>query len=226
MNVYEKTIEELKSLGEEKFKTFSKKIIASNKPLIGVRTPQIRAIAKKVAKENPLEYMDECEFRYFEDTLLYGLIISTFPKNEFFMYLPDYLSHCDSWANIDVFVPSIAFVKKDKSELFDYINAHIMTDDGFYLRFCIVALMDYFLPEKLNYILKTLEKIDGKGYYNDMASAWLLSVAFVKRRDETLEYLRGDNLSKFTHNKAISKIRDSFRVSAEDKELLKRLLRK
>ena len=74
--------------------------------------------------------------------------------------------------------------------------------------------------------MKTLEKIDGKGYYNDMAIAWLLSVAFVKNRDETFEYLNYDKLSNFTHNKTISKIRDSFRVSAEDKELVKRLVRK
>ena len=110
--------------------------------------------------------------------------------------------------------------------MFDYVEKHILTDEGFYLRFCIITLMDYFLPEKLNYILKTLEKIDGKGYYNDMAIAWLLSVAFVKNRDETFEYLNCDKLSNFTHNKTISKIRDSFRVSAEDKELVKRLVRK
>lgn len=226
MGVYERTIEELNLLSEEKFKSFSKKIMAANKPLIGVRTPAIKAIAKKISKDNPTEYIAECKFGYYEDTLLYGLVIATLPKNDFFKYLPTYLAHCDSWAHIDVLVPEIKFAKKDKCELFDYVEKHIVTDEGFYLRFCIITLMDYFLPEKLNYILKTLEKIDGKGYYNDMAIAWLLSVAFIKSRDETFEYLNGDKLSKFTHNKTISKIGDSFRVSAEDKELVKRLVRK
>ncbi len=226
MGVYERTIEELNLLSEEKFKSFSKKIMAANKPLIGVRTPAIKAIAKKISKDNPTEYIAECKFGYYEDTLLYGLVIATLPKNDFFKYLPTYLAHCDSWAHIDVLVPEIKFAKKDKCELFDYVEKHIVTDEGFYLRFCIITLMDYFLPEKLNYILKTLEKIDGKGYYNDMAIAWLLSVAFVKNRDETFEYLNYDKLSNFTHNKTISKIRDSFRVSAEDKELVKRLVRK
>lgn len=226
MGVYERTIEELNLLSEEKFKSFSKKIMAANKPLIGVRTPSIKAIAKKISKDNPTEYIAECKFGYYEDTLLYGLVIATLPKNDFFKYLPTYLAHCDSWAHIDVLVPEIKFAKKDKCELFDYVEKHIVTDEGFYLRFCIITLMDYFLPEKLNYILKTLEKIDGKGYYNDMAIAWLLSVAFVKNRDETFEYLNYDKLSNFTHNKTISKIRDSFRVSAEDKELVKRLVRK
>jgi len=226
MGVYERTIEELNLLSEEKFKSFSKKIMAANKPLIGVRTPAIKAIAKKISKDNPTEYIAECKFGYYEDTLLYGLVIATLPKNDFFKYLPTYLAHCDSCAHIDVFVPEIKFAKKDKCELFDYVEKHIMTDEGFYLRFCIIVLMDYFLPEKLKYILKMLEKIDGKGYYNDMAIAWLLSVAFIKSRDETFEYLNDDKLSKFTHNKTISKISDSFRVSAEDKELVKRLVRK
>lgn len=48
MSVYERTIEELNLLSEEKFKSFSEKIMAANKPLIGVRTPAIKAIAKKL----------------------------------------------------------------------------------------------------------------------------------------------------------------------------------
>lgn len=226
MGVYERTIDELKSLSEESFRSFSDKILASDKPLIGVRTSAIKAIAKRISKNNPTEYICECKFGYYEDTLLYGLVIATLSKDDFFKYLPTYLERCASWAHVDMFVPAIKFVRNDKSELFDYVEKHIMTDEGFYLRFCIIVLMDYFLPEKLNYILKMLEKIDGKGYYNDMAIAWLLSVAFIKSRDETFEYLNGDKLSKFTHNKTISKISDSFRVSAEDKELVKRLVRK
>ena len=68
-----------------------------------------------------------------------------------------------------------------------------------------------------------MDKLDGKGYYNDMAIAWLVSVAFVRQREITLAYLQDDNLGEFTHNKAISKIHDSFRVSDSDKKYLKTL---
>ena len=72
-------------------------------------------------------------------------------------------------------------------------------------------------------ILRLMDKLDGKGYYNDMAIAWLVSVAFVRQREITLAYLQDDNLGEFTHNKAISKIHDSFRVSDSDKKYLKTL---
>ena len=40
---------------------------------------------------------------------------------------------------------------------------------------------------------------------------------------ETLKFIKKNNLNKFTHNKAISKIHDSYRVSKEDKEYLNTL---
>ena len=156
MGVYERTIDELKSLSEESFRSFSEKILASDKPLIGVRTSAIKTIAKRISKNNPTEYICECKFGYYEDTLLYGLVIATLSKDDFFKYLPTYLERCASWAHVDMFVPAIKFVRNDKNELFDYVEKHIMTDEGFYRRFCIIVLMDYFLPEKLNYILKII----------------------------------------------------------------------
>ena len=43
----------------------------------------------------------------------------------------------------------------------------------------------------------------------------------IKRRKETLAYLKHHHLNTFVLNKFISKCHDSFRISAEDKELLK-----
>ena len=53
-----------------------------------------------------------------------------------------------------------------------------------------------------------------------MAIAWLLCELMIYNRDMTLKYLEHNNLNIFTINKAISKCRDSYRVSKEDKELL------
>ncbi|MGN1057828.1 MAG: DNA alkylation repair protein [Candidatus Avelusimicrobium sp.] len=57
-------------------------------------------------------------------------------------------------------------------------------------------------------------------YYVNMANAWLLCECFIKQREKTLNYLKNHNLNNFTINKTISKCRDSFRVSKEDKEML------
>ena len=86
--------------------------------------------------------------------------------------------------------------------------------------------MNCFLDEKyLDKILKMCEKIKNDAYYVKMAVAWLLSYCFIKFRDKTLKYFKNNSLDKFMHNKAISKCRDSFQVSSEDKEMLKDLRR-
>lgn len=226
VNEYERVIAALNAEADAKFKDFSSKIVNAGKPLIGVRTPTIKAIVKAMDDEKAKEYLPECKFEFFEDTLVYGLLIARMPFSEFKRYLPVYLSNADSWAHIDSFVASVKCVKSNYDAFFDLIKCGLFEAEGLFLRFKIIALMDYYIEKELNFILNLLEKIDKKGYYNDMAIAWLLSVAFVKRKTETEEYLKTDNLSAFTHNAAIRKICDSFRVAAQDKIEIKKYLRK
>lgn len=58
-----------------------------------------------------------------------------------------------------------------------------------------------------------------------MAAAWLVSVCYIRYPSETWTYLEQDRLDTFTHNKGIQKIRESYRVSKEDKEHLLTLKR-
>ncbi len=53
-----------------------------------------------------------------------------------------------------------------------------------------------------------------------MAAAWAVSVCYVKFPAETLALLERQVLPKFTQNKSIQKIRESYRVSREDKDML------
>lgn len=56
-----------------------------------------------------------------------------------------------------------------------------------------------------------------------MAQAWLISILFVKFPEITLEFLKDNSLDPWVHNKGIQKIRESIRVTKEDKELVKTL---
>ena len=229
MNIYESVVNKLFQNADEKYREFNKKIVNGEKPMIGVRAPVIKKIAKEVVKDDAEGYKSGCKFAYFEDSLIYGLVVGAESYGDFKRDYNSYLAHADSWADIDMFVPSIKCLKKPENALDfkKYIDENILRSDGFYLRFYIVALMSFYLTE--NYVREVLsltEKIDGKGYYNDMAIAWLISFSYVKFRETTLEFLKNDKLSEFTHNKAISKINDSFRVSKDDKQLLKSYMRK
>ena len=121
---------------------------------------------------------------------------------------------------------TIAYIREDLMKRSERKH-EIKNAEGFYLRFFIVCLMNHYLDEaNIEYAFSVCKSYDGKGYYNDMAIAWLISVAFVKMRDKTLDFIKEGKLSSFTLNKAISKIRDSFRVSREDKLLLQNFIRK
>lgn len=224
--VYEQIIDELKKSSREDLKKFNAKIINTSLPILGVKTPSLRKIADRVFRENPKEFLKDCKFEYFEDTLIYGLIIAKLPFDEFVERLDSYLSKCDSWAHIDSFVPRIKCTKKEKERFFEYLKVNLKKFEGYKLRFIIVSLMVFYLSEEnLDFIFETCENYDGKGYYTDMAIAWLISVAFVKFEEQTFNFIKNSKLSTFTHNKAISKIRDSYRVTKENKVLLKNFLK-
>lgn len=226
-NIFLDTLENLIALSNETYRAFNEKIANSTKPMLGVTTPQMRKIADKIYKNDFISYLENCEFKYFEDTMIYGFIIAKLPYNEFLKFLPIYLANVDSWAHIDSFVSSIKAIKNNSDDFFKIIFENVEKSVGFTLRFYLVSLMTYYLEEKhLACVFSVLEKCDGKGYYNDMAIAWLISVAFVKFRDKTFDFIKNCKLSSFTLNKSISKIKDSFRVSREDKILLQNYIRK
>ena len=53
-----------------------------------------------------------------------------------------------------------------------------------------------------------------------MAGAWLLAECMTKYREETLTYYSSNKTNDFIINKSISKCKDSFRISKEDKHFL------
>ena len=227
MSIYNEIIEKSKGVSSSSYKEFSQKIANSKKPMLGVRIPVLRELAKEVLLSDYNSFLSDCKFEFFEDTLIYGLVIAGLEYDEFLNFLANYLNNVDSWSHIDSFVPSIKCLNSKKREFFEIVKKEILKASEFHLRFFIVVLMDYYLDEEhLDFIFSTVEKCDGKGYYNDMALAWLISVAYVKFKDKTFEFIKRCKLSNFTLNKSISKIKDSFRVSRENKILLQNYIRK
>ncbi|MBQ7373475.1 MAG: DNA alkylation repair protein [Clostridia bacterium] len=227
MNAYNLIIEKLKGVANLKYRDFSSKIANSNKEMLGVKIPTLKVFAKEILKADYKSFLKDCKFKYFEDTLLFGLIIARLNYDEFLFYLPTYLEKVDSWSHVDSFVCAIKSVPKNKDDFLNKLKKEISEAKDFRLRFYIICLMNFYLDcEHLDYVFSTLEKCDGKGYYNDMAIAWLISVAFVKFEGQTFQFIKNCKLSNFTLNKAISKIRDSFRVSRENKILLQNYIRK
>lgn len=215
-------------LQDIKYKEFHSGLCPNTDGIIGVRIPNLRNIAKNIAKENPKEFIDNLVDEYYEETMILGFVIgySKFSLEETLEYLKLFLPKINNWAVCDCVCSTLKITKKFQKEMFAFLLTYTKSKKEFELRFAIVMFLNYYLtPEYLPQILEIIDSIKSKDYYVQMAIAWLISTSYIKEKEITLNYIKNNNLDTFTHNKAIQKIRESYRVSDKDKFELNELKR-
>lgn len=218
---------ELLDLRDEGYLVFNKKTNPELENSLGVRIPEQRKIAKRIAKGDFWQYLDAEPKKYYEEIMIEGIVIATAPMStmERFDYLANFVPKIHDWATCDCTAASFKIKPKELPEYWNFVMRYRGSRAEFEIRFMLVMILDHFiLPEYWTRIIEILEHLPSQAHYVEMAAAWLISVMMVKDREKTIAYLASDNhLSDFVQNKAISKCRESFRVSKEDKELLKTL---
>ena len=99
--------------------------------------------------------------------------------------------------------------------------------EEFSQRVVAVVLMSHFLEDDyVEKVLQIMNELNHPGYYTKMGVAWCVATAYAKFPEQTLDYLQKNRLADWTHNKAIQKMRESFRVPEADKEMLNQMKRK
>ena len=220
---YKKFIKYLINIQDLKYKEFHSSLVLNSKyEIIGIRLPVMRNIAKEIAKSNIEEFLKFAQNKYYEEVMIQGLAISHI-KDEaiFYKYFKKHIKKIDNWALCDCFCSSIKIIRKHEDKYFKEAIKFALNENEFISRIGIVLILDHFINKKnLNTIFDTVNKIKSDKFYINMAEAWLICEMYIKYPKETTEFLKKNNLNKFTQNKAISKIHDSYRVSMEEKELL------
>lgn len=212
--------EELFKNQDLKYREFHKKLVPTvdENKIIGVRVPIVRKIAKLAFKSN-VENL--CE--YYEEKEVYGLCLSMKKCSvaEHKKDISNFVKLIDNWGICDTCTASMKFISDNKAEYFDFICSFAGKGE-FATRFTVVALMDYYLnDEYIDRVLEFYQNIVGGEYYIDMALAWGYSMAFVNYESKVLDILKKRKLSPSVQNKTIQKIRDSYRINTETKELIK-----
>lgn len=218
----------LESAKDEKNAIFFQKISPTAKNVTGVRVPFIRKLAKEIVKDNGKDFLESYVVYSHEEFLLYGIVIAYIkaPLEEKFTYLEKYIPKIYDWSGCDIVISSFKFKEHELGRVYDFIMKYRFSCHEYETRFMIVMLLNAFIREEyLDNIKEILETETFDKYYTQMAAAWLISVMFVKYRDYTLNYLYNNKLDDFTYNKALQKIRESLRVTKQDKELIKTLKR-
>lgn len=207
---------------DKKYKEFHQKLVPTiDKDLIiGVRIPALRKIAKD--NKNNFKYLEK-EVKYQEEKLIKAFIINEIEDLDKALYYTElFLPTIDSWVITDAC--KVKAFKKDLKRVYSKIKEWLNTDSEYIVRYAVVALLKFYSEDHFKKeILGQLLKVKNREYYVNMAISWYLCELVIKQYDIVIEYFEKKKFSKFIHNKAISKSKDSFRVSKEIKEYLNSL---
>ena len=224
----EKIKNKLFELADEKYKEFHGGLCPGVNNIIGVRVPVLRNYAKELVKKYSLEELwNQIDDEYYEEIMLKGMIIGLSKKENIdvvFNYIKQFVPKINNWAVCDVFCAGLKITKKYKEEMWNFIQTYIKSEKEFEIRFVIVMILDYYIEEE--YLKKDFEIFDSitnKDYYVQMAIAWAVSICLIKFYDETVEYLKKSKLDKFTFNKSLQKAIESYRISEDKKQYLRKM---
>ena len=213
----------LYDLQDLKYRDMQIKIIPTVEPesVIGVRTPELKSIAKDILKDgNYKGFLEELPHRYFEENQLHAFIIKDL--NECMEDLETFLPYVDNWATCDQMSPKI--FRKHKDVLFSHIKEWVNSEKTYTVRFGVGMLMEHFLDDDFDPLYPELvAKLRSEEYYVNMMIAWYFATALAKQYESILPFIEEKRLDDWTHNKAIQKSLESRRITEEQKLYLKSL---
>lgn len=224
----EKIKQKLFELSDCKYKEFHSKLCPKIENIIGVRVPILRNYAKELFDEKTWQQtIKQIDDEYYEEIMLQGMIIGQAKKADIEIIIEEikkYVPKIDNWALCDVFCAGLKVTKKHKKEIWKLINDYLSSDKEFEIRFAIVMILDYYITEEyLEQDFEIFESIKNDAYYVKMAIAWAISICFIKYYDKTYEFMKNAKLDKWTYNKAIQKAIESYRITNEQKEDLRKM---
>ena len=134
---------------DKKYRDFQAKLIPTVSPdtVIGVRTPDLRDMAKRLVKSYDCSaFLDDLPHKFFDENQLHAFILSCMKDyGECIKRVDAFLPYVDNWATCDQMSPKI--FKKHREELLGQINIWISSGETYTVRFAVGMLMEHFLDE-------------------------------------------------------------------------------
>lgn len=210
---------------DEKYRAFTLPLIPNvdEKTFVGVRLPILKKYAKNLKNKEIEEFLSDLPHFYHEENILHAFILSSIKDYDGFVNEVDkFLPYVSNWSVCDTICNKN--LNKYKDRLIINVYKWLKSKELYRVRYAIKCLMNYYLGEdfKEEHIERVLEvKLDD--YYVRMMIAWYLATGLAKNYDEFIKVIEEKRFDDFTHNKAIQKAVESYRVSDEHKTYLKTL---
>ena len=221
-----------------KFKAFHSRLIPTipADTVIGVRTPDLKLIAKNFSADPNIDkFLNRLPHRYYDENQVHSFILSAIKNfDECIAQVEKFLPYVDNWATCDQLRPKVlGNTTEHREKLLKSVKLWIrgrlasgeqVKDDTYVVRFGIEMLMSWFLDEDFEpMFLRWVAAVRREDYYVKMMVAWYFATALAKQYDATRPYVEGKRLEAWTHNKAIQKAIESYRITPEQKAYLKTL---
>ena len=224
--IFDEIRNELFGMQDVKYRDFQAKLIPTVEPatVIGVRTPQLRKYAGVLLKRDDVqEFLNDLPHKYFDENQLHAFIISGIKDcGKCMSEVERFLPYVDNWATCDQMSPKV--FKKHRSELLMKIKEWISSGETYTIRFGVGMLMEHFLDEDYDPgYPEMVSKVRSDEYYVNMMTAWYFATALAKQYESVLPFIENKKLDAWTHNKAIQKAVESYRITDEQKSYLKSL---
>ena len=216
----------LRERADSSFADFQRKLLPTVPPetILGVRTPELRKLAKLLRGTDEAEtFVQQLPHTYFDENQLHAFLLGV--ERDFDRCLAGvsaFLPYIDNWATCDQLSPAV--FAKHKQELLPHILRWIESGETYTVRFGVGMLMQHYLDDDFEpAYLRIVADIRSEEYYVRMMCAWYFATALAKQYDAALPYLQTQTMDAWTHNKAIQKAVESYRITGEQKTFLKTL---
>lgn len=209
-----------------KYRGFQQKLIPTiaADSIIGVRTPILKKMAKELYRSGDASaFMEELPHSYFDENQLHAFLINE--EKDYgtcISRLQEFLPYVDNWATCDQTSPKV--FKKHTGELLKEIDQWMDSTHPYTVRFGMGMLMRFYLDDlfRTEYADRVAQ-VHSDEYYVNMMAAWYFATALAKQYEKILPYFEDRRLDCWTHNKAIQKAAESYRITPEQKAYLRTL---
>lgn len=210
---------------DEKFQSFQARLIPNihGESIIGVRTPLLRKMAKRLYAEGAEDFLADVPHKYFEENQLHFFILSHIKDYDSCVSrVEEFLPYVDNWATCDQ--GSFPIFAKHKEQILEKIKVWIGSEHTYTVRFAVKLLMQFFLDGDFkDEYAEMAAGVRHEDYYVKMMVAWYFATALAKQYDRIIPFFEERRLDPTVHRMAIQKAVESYRISDEKTSYLKSL---
>lgn len=216
----------LRTMQDAGYRSFQCNLMPTVDPgtVLGIRMPQLRALAKQLRSHPDLEcFLRQLPHEFYEENNLHALFISQMQDYACCIKeLDRFLPYVDNWATCDSLRPKC--FSKHTDLLLAPIKHWLTSEKTYAVRFAIEMLMVHYLTDKFDCCYPAMvAAIKSDDYYINMMIAWYFATALAMQYDSVIFYLEQRVLEPWVHNKTIQKALESYRVPADLKSYLRQL---